>query len=273
MANGYYYLIASLHELNLTDKNVQFDLISYRDFILESLDTKDAELLKLLYYPYDIKNLCNLIKQEEADWYKAGNYSRSALETMLQEPSSFPDFLLQFHDETHMNWDKWSIKQLSNYATTLYNDWCLAKSNIFLKKWFDFDQNLHNLLVYLNSEKFNFSSEEEILGNNFEAEYLRETKIENASFDWWDFPVKKVQSQFDNPNIALREYLLDEIRWNYLSELEEDYSFGIEGLLAHAIRLQIINRNIVNTEEAGKESLHQLMDNIRSEYKIPETFI
>ena len=34
MANGYYYLIASLSELNLNDKNVQFDLISYRDFIL-----------------------------------------------------------------------------------------------------------------------------------------------------------------------------------------------------------------------------------------------
>ncbi len=272
MANGYYYIIASLHELSLTDKNVEFDFISYRDSIIESLDNKDVELLKLLYYPYDIKNLCNLIKKKEADWYKAGIYSRSALEAMLQDPATFPNFLLQFHEETSMNWDKWSVKQLSNYAINLYNDWSLAKSNIFLRKWFDFDQNLNNLLVYLNSEKFNLSSEDEILGNNIEADYLRETKIENVNFDWWDFPVKKVRSEFNNPNIALREHLKDELRWDYVSELEENYSFGIEVLLAYAIRLQIIHRKIVNTEEAGNVQLKYLMDSIINEYKMPETF-
>jgi len=272
MANGYYYLISSLDELNLTDKNVQFDLISFRDYILDSLDTKDAQQLKILYYPYDIKNLCNLIKKKDFDWNKAGNYSRSVLEAMQEEPTTFPDFLLPFYEETNKNWNKWSVKQLTNYATTLYNDWSLIKSNVFLKKWLEFDQNLNNLLVYLNSDKFNLSSKEEILGNNLEAEFLRETKTGNANLDWWDFPVKKVRSEFDNPNIALREYLLDELRWNYVSELEEGYSFGIEMLLAYTIRLNIINRNIVNTEEAGKEHLQDLLDNIINEYKMPETF-
>ena len=272
MSNGYYYLISSLTELNLTDENVQFDLISYRDFILDTLDANDAQQLKILYYPYDIKNLCNLIKKKEVDWDKAGNYSRSALEAMLEDPTTFPDFLLPFYEETNKNWGEWSVKQLTNYATTLYNDWSLIKSNVFLKKWLEFNQNLKNLLAYFNSYKFNLYSKGEILGNNPEAEYLRETKTGNANLDWWDFPVKKVRSEFNNPNIALREYLLGELRWNYVSELGEDYSFGIEVLLAHAIKLYIINRNIVNTEEAGKEHLQYLLKNIINEYKMPETF-
>ena len=272
MSNGYYYLIASLPELNLTDKNVQFDLVSYRDYIFDSLDARDAQQLKILYYPFDIINLGNLIKKREVDWNKGGNYSRSALEAMLQEPTTFPDFLLPFYEETNGHWDEWSVKKLNNYAITLYLDWSLTKSNNFLRKWLDFDQNLINVLVYLNCEKSKLSLQEEILGNNFEAEYLRETKTGIANLDWWDFPVRSVQSQFNNPNIALRENLIDELRWNYVSELEEDYSFGIEVLLAQAIRLRIINRNIVNTEEAGKEHLQYLMDNIINEYKMPETF-
>jgi len=272
MSNGYYYLIASLTELNLTDKNVQFDLLSYRELILDTLDAKDAKQLEILYYPYDIKNLCNIIKKKEVYWDKAGNYSRSALEAMLEEPTTFPDFLLPFYEETNENWNKWSVKQLTNYATTLYNDWSLIKSNVFLKKWLEFDQNLNNLLVYLNSDKYKLSSKEEILGNNIEADYLRETKIENVNFDWWDFPVKKIRSEFNNPNIALREYLKDELRWDYVGELEENYSFGIEVLLAYAIRLQIINRKIVNTEEAGNVQLQYLLENIINEYKMPEIF-
>ena len=272
MPNGYYYLIASLPELNLTDKKVQFDLVNFHEFILDFLDDKDAELLKILYYPYDIINLGNLIKKKNVDWYKAGNYSRSELEAMLQEPTTFPDFFFSFYEETNANWDDWSVKQLTSHATTMYLDWVITKPNIFLKKWLEFDQNLNNLLAYLNCSKFKISLAEEILGNNFEAEYLRETKAGAANLDWWDFPVKIVQSQFDNSNIALREYLIDELRWNYLIELEQDYSFGIEVLLAHAIRLRIINRNIVNTEEAGKEHLQYLMESITKEYKMPETF-
>jgi hypothetical protein len=70
----------------------------------------------------------------------------------------------------------------------------------------------------------------------------------------------------------MREYLIDQMRWQYLDELEENYAFGIERLMAFVIKLQIINRNIVTTEEAGRERLEQLLHGIRKEYEMPETF-
>ena len=57
MANGYYYLISALPELNLSDKELEYDMLSYREFVMELLDPKDAKLLRILYYPYDILNL------------------------------------------------------------------------------------------------------------------------------------------------------------------------------------------------------------------------
>jgi hypothetical protein len=80
-------------------------------------------------------------------------------------------------------------------------------------------------------------------------------------------------TQFDNPNIAIREFVIDEMRWQYLSELEEKHQFGIERLLGFAIRLQIINRNIINTEEEGKRQLLSLLENIRQGYEMPENFV
>lgn len=272
MANGYYYLISSLPELNLTDKNVRFDLVSYRDVIREALDPKDAHLVKTLFYVYDITNLTNLIKKSDAPWKKAGNYSRVQFESMLQDPNSLPDFLPQFYDETVAEWEDWSIKQLFNHAMTFYIDWARKTPNQFLLQWLEFRQNLKNLLVYLNCNKFKLDVKKEVLGNNDEAQFLRETNLQNLKLDWWDMPAKKVWALFDNPNIALREFLIDEIRWNYLIELEEKYSFGIERLLAFAIRLDIINRNIIDTEEGGRERLKNLMLGMRKDYTMPETF-
>lgn len=272
MANGYYFLISSLPELNLTDKNLQFDLVSYRDFIWESLDDKDAQLVKTLYYFYDISNLSNLIKKSEADWNNAGNYTRQEFEAMLKDPETLPDFLSQFYEETNDQWDAWNVKQIFNNAMVAYLDWAHKTPNIFLSQWLKFSLNLKNLLIYLNSQRFNLDPKEEVLGNTYEAKYLQETNFENLNISWWDFPVKKIQAHFDNPNVALREYLIDEIRWNYLNELEEAFSFGIERLLAFAIRLHIINRNIANSEEAGRKRLQNLLDSITEDYKMPETF-
>jgi hypothetical protein len=62
------------------------------------------------------------------------------------------------------------------------------------------------------------------------------------------------------------------MRWHYLSELEEEHHFGIERLLGFVIRLQIINRNIKNTEVTGRQRLSTLVENIREGYKMPPEF-
>ena len=272
MANGYYYLITALPNLNLTDKDLEYNMVTFRDFVIDELDAEDAKLLKVLYYPYDIINLVNLIKDNDHAWDERSNYTRNELESMLLMPTSLPEFMQIFFDETRQYWNKWSEKELTDYATALYIDWSRTAPNKLLQLWLYFSQNLKNLLIWLNSHKFNLAANEEVLGNNYEAEYLRNTQFEDLDLRSWDLPFKEALAHFDNNNVALRELLIDQMRWNYLNDLEESYAFGIERLLAFAIRLQIINRNIVTTEEAGRERLKQLQLSIVEDYKMPETF-
>ncbi len=272
MANGYYYLVTALPELSLTDKDLEFNMVSYRDFLMEELDPKDAKLLKVLYYPYDIINLVNLIKENGQEWDLRGSFTHSELDAMLLVPHTLPEFMQQFYDETRTHWDDWSEKQLIDFATALYIDWSREAPNKFLRQWLYFSQNLKSLLIWLNSHKFKLDANKEVLGNNYEAEYLRNTLFEDVDLRSWDLTFKEALAHFDNPNVALREFLIDQMRWKYLDELEENYSFGIERLMAYVIRLQIINRNIVTTEEAGRERLKQLQLGIVKDYQMPETF-
>jgi hypothetical protein len=270
MARGYFYLISALPELSLNDKDLEYDMVSYRDFVKDHLNGSDLKFLKILYYRYDILNLVNLIKENKSEWIAAGNYSREELTEMIGLPDSLPTFMRLFYEDTRKKWSTLSEKELINRATTYFMDWSERIDNRFLRRWLRFDHNLKNLLIWLNSHKFGLDPTHEVLGNQYEADYLRETRFDEIDLKAWDFRYREVMTQFDNPNIAIREFVIDEMRWHFLDELEQAYDFGIEKLLGFAIKLQIIHRNIQASEVEGKKNLMSLLDNIREGYDVPQ---
>jgi len=272
MKRNYYYIISALPELNLTDKKTGYDLKGFREFVNEQLVPEDAELLRTLYYTYDIENLVTLIKKSDRPWHPAGNYSSAEMQSMLALPDTLPLFFQSFILDTRKLWDRMSSKALINEATVHYIDWSHSLTNDFLRKWLLFDQNLKNLLIWLNSHKFDLNPEEEVLGNHFEAEYLRKTKAGDIDLRAWDFQFREALRHYNNPNMALRETIINEMRWHYLDELLEPYPFGIERILTFAIRLQLINRNLMDTEDMGNIRLNELINGVMKGYQLPEIF-
>ncbi len=272
MARGYYYLISALPELSLNDKDLPHNLLSFRDAIADQLLAQDYKYLKILYYRYDIINLVNLIQERNKPWKDAGNYNKEQLTEMIGLPDTLPEFLQHFYEDTKKKWSVMSEKQLINKATTELINWSENIDNRFLRRWLRFDYNLKNLLIWLNCHRFGLEPKDEVLGDLYEAEYLRKTRKDEIDLKPWDFRYRELMTQFDNPNIAIREAQIDEMRWHYLSELEEEYDFGIERLLGYVIRLQIINRNIITTEKQGKKQLMNLLHHIREGYEMPQNF-
>ncbi|MBX2945329.1 MAG: DUF2764 family protein [Cyclobacteriaceae bacterium] len=271
MRQGYYYLITSLPELNLTDKNPVYDLLRFREFIWDELTPHDKELFSVLFYLYDIENLVKLIKETNTRWHPFGNFSQEDLTNILKMPDGLPEFLQNFIADTRKLWERASAKKLINLATTYFIGWSQHVPNAFLKKWLYFDQNLKNLLIWLNCHKFGLNPEEEVLGNHYEAQYLRSVKPDAIDLHAWDFQFREVLRHYDNPDIALRESIINEMRWHYLGEISST-TFGIERLLAYAIKLQLINRNFTDTELSGQQRLGALLDSVTKNYRVPENF-
>lgn len=272
MAAGYYYIISLLPELSLNDKNKSFEMVHYRDFVIPMLESEDVPLMKILFYNYDIQNLVNLMLQKDYEWNLAGNYTQEEMTEGMKQPDLLPEFLQKFIENNAGRREKHTEKQLINEATWLFVDWCKQIENPFLKRWMRFENNLKNLLIWLNSHKFKLNPTLEVLGSHYEAEYLRKVDKDQIHLKSWDYHFKDVLTHYDNPNIAVREFIIDEMRWKFLNELEEQYAFGIERLLGFAIRLQIINRNISATEDGGKERLTNLLSDMRLAYVMPESF-
>lgn len=269
MKHGYYYLITSLPELDLTDKNPTYDLLRFREFIREEIQPQDYALLQVLFYSFDIENLVSLIKPGNISWHPYGQFSREDMQEMLLMPDMMPDFLCAFVDDTQKSWERMGAKKLLNLATTYFIDWSANIPNSFLRKWLSFDQNLKNLLIWLNSYKFGLNPVEEVLGNHYEAIYLRSAKPENIDLSAWDFQFREVLQHYDHPNIALRESIVNEMRWHYLGEITP-VDFGIERLLNYAIKLLLINRNFADSDQLGEERLQNLLESLLVNDQVPE---
>jgi vacuolar-type H+-ATPase subunit C/Vma6 len=272
ISEGYYYLITSLPDLSLTDKDPGYSVVSFRQSVMDQLDKKDARLIQVLYYRYDIENLGTLVKNTTDPWRPEGNFSADELSAMLSSPDSLPQFLALFMHDTYEAWPRMSRKEMINTATTYFIDWTSTIENAFLRKWLTFDHNLKNLLIWLNCRKFGLNHADEVLGNNYEAEYLRSAKSGELNLKAWDFQFHETLRHYNNPNIALREVIINEMRWHYLNEITEPYPFGIEQLLAFAIRLHLINRNLTESEELGNQRLGTLLSSVREGYRLPEIF-
>ena len=123
MAEGYYYLITSLPDLSLADKDPGYTVTSFRDGVMEHLNPDDARLMRVLFYRFDIENLVNLVTDGQSPWRDEGNYSIDQLQFMLSSPETLPVFMRAFVQETNREWDRLSPKVLLNKATTYFIDW------------------------------------------------------------------------------------------------------------------------------------------------------
>ena len=153
MAGPYYALITSLPELSINDKSLDYDMISFRKYVQEEIDQEDFHLLCILYYPFDILNFVNLCLQLDKPWHEAGNLTETEMEEGIQMPELLPVFFQEFFDEHNNEWKEYNEKELINAVTSSYLDWSRKIKNSFVKKWISFDQNLKNLLIWLNAKK------------------------------------------------------------------------------------------------------------------------
>jgi hypothetical protein len=272
MERQYYALISSLPELSLNDTILKYDLVSYREMLKSEVDKADFEFLAIAYFKFDILNFVKLAKEEDTEWNNAGNLSKEELTEGMAQPELLPKFFQDFLELQPQDWKDQPRKTLINALTSCYLDWSRNIDNAFLKEWISFQQNLKNLLIWHNTSKFNKDTNAEVLGSSYEAEYLRSVDKSSLDLKAWDFAYKEILIHLNNPNIALREFLIDKMRWNFLQELEENYYFNKERLLAFAVKLQIVNRNIITTEKKGKERLNELLSDIKEGYALPEMF-
>jgi hypothetical protein len=117
-------------------------------------------------------------------------------------------------------------------------------SDPFAAAWIRADTQLRNAVAAARGERRHTDA----------GSFLREHRGFDVSIE------NAVADAFGKPDPMEREHELDRCRWRLLDELTREEPFGLGGLLAYAIRLQIAQRWAARKEDTGRARLDENLD-------------
>ncbi len=278
MPRSYYYLVASLPDIILDTTKKGFSLSTFINDVSEQINPKDSYLLSTLRFPFDNKNLINLIRKYKAKFEESGNFSRDELEQEIKLPDILPQYMkifLESYKEEKLLFPELSLEDQLNW---LFYEEVTNHSNTFIREWFSFDLNLRNVLAGINcraisktdeDEKNKFSLFNSIICKNDVSELIQKSNAPDFSLanqlPW----IENVIS-LSKENLVEYEKKIDSLRWDMLNEFTTFTYFQIETILAFCIKLKMVERWQKLEPETGKERLSKLLSELKKGYNSPK---
>jgi hypothetical protein len=272
MARNYYCLVAGLPDIVIDQNKLSFGVDEFKDELGESLHPADYALLELLFLPVDNQNLLNLLVKNEAPFDKLGRYSQDELEENIKEPEGLLPYLIEFIEDFKSDTASNPNIRLDNRMAALYYEYVDANSNEFLRKWFEFDRTLRNILAAYNCRKFELPVDNELIGEGDIVDSLKKSRARDFGISSEVPVIEKVISILENKDLLEREKGLDLIRWNFLDDLNVFNYFTIEVILGFVIKLMIINRWLKLDANTGKELFEKLLEELKTSFEFPIEF-
>ena len=272
MAKQYYYLVSGLDNIYFNQEKEVPDPKEFFHSYQSEISTEHLDILKSFFLTFDNINLINKLTKKDMPFADNGLFSEEELESGIKYHENMPSYMIAFiqayQSEKRLN----PQLSLDDELAALFHEHIKNIKNPFLTSWFEFEQNLNNVLTGLNCRKFDLDVKKSIIGSNDAAELLRKSSAPDfgLSFQltWFD----QVRELFQDSNLKEMENGLDLIRWNYLDEILAFHYFSIENIFAYLVRLSILKRWQKLTTQAGQSQWQNLIENIENKLTFDEQF-
>ncbi len=273
---NYYCLVAGLPDIIIDGNKLQETSLEFKNEIAAQLHPSDYKLVEMLYLSYDNSNLLHLLLKQSKKFITQGNYTKDYLEEQIKEPTDIAEYMKQliykFISETPDDSDLNIENELQSY----YYQHVLRVNNKFLNQWFKFDMNVKNILTSINSRKYGYDVEKQLISVNTDNDVyeilLKGSAKADLLADEVPFADKIIQIAESEMAIIDKEKAIDNIKWEFLDENTFFDYFSIEKILSFVIKLSIAERWLKLDNEAGKALFERLINDMRMNYKFPEEF-
>jgi len=258
----YYYLIAGLTDISLDDSKAPVDVESLRDELYEALDAPDRKVMDMLVLEDECRNLIGSPRMEElVAQVKAEELSRDV-----------PPFLYRFVQE----WIDDSWREHAAFAQdrlwSLFYEYAMSSGNEFVRKWYEFNMDLNNVLAAITARKYNLDIQKVIVGANATAQALRTSGARDWGLSQELECFDDVMRLVDETDLSQRERKIDLIRWSWLEENTFFEYFTVERLFSYMVRLGIVERWSTLDKEQGQQLFRQLIGDLKEQTEVPEEF-
>lgn len=281
MVNQYYYLISGLPDITLDDQKKQIEPYDFKQGIFGDIPSPDKELLQIFYYKFDNANVLNLLQKKEAQWNRLGIFSQEEVNEEISRikdegtsiKSTFPFYLQQFiflfiNDQLENG-----TVSSENQLALAYFEFAIDSGNSFVSAYYQFEKILLNFLTAFNARKYKMAYQNEILGHDEISEQIRKSSAKDfnisGEFEWTNMLLQV--SEMDN--VVEKEMRVDAIRWAYIEEAVFFNYFSIERIFAYILKLNMVDRWLSISNEAGQASFQKILRDLQSGYQLPQEYM
>lgn len=141
-----------------------------------------------------------------------------------------------------------------------------------LRKWFEMNLNVTNILTALIAKKYGWNVGDYIQGNNDVCEMIRNNNARDFGLSFELDYVADLMKIVDCDDPVEKEKRIDAFKWMWLDEQTFMDVFSIEAVFAYTCKLEMLERWEKLDLETGRETFRQIIENLRGEAKVPEEF-
>lgn len=272
MKRHYYYLVAGLQDITLDIHKLISSQQAFKEILMTELHPDDFLLVEKLFLPFDNDNLLNLLEKNGRPFIEKGNFSKETLEENIKEPENLPEYMRRFIVAFKNKEPIFPDLSRENELTTLFYQEVLKEKNTFLREWFHFDLTIRNVITAIGARKHNINYELQIIGTDEVSESIRKSQARDFGLANEIDYIEELIDTARIEDIQDREKNIDQFKWDYLEEVTFFNYFTIEKILAHTIKLGMVERWLAIDKEHGKEMFEKLLKELQATYKLPEMF-
>ena len=273
MKRNYYCLVAGLQDITIDTHKLSMGQLDFRQELKLELHPDDYKLAEILFLPHDNKNLLNILLKKEEKFDEKGNFSREVLEQNIKEitgelPGYMNRFIISFKEDEPV------IPDLSpeNQLTALFYEYAISLDDKFLSEWFRFNRDLNNLLTALVCRKYDVPYEHQIIGRDEISQTIRKSHARDFGLSAEISYMDDLLNIAKDEDVQEREKAIDRMRWNYLDDVTFFEYFTIDRILAFTLKLGMVERWLALDKDHGNQLFEDLLQELKSSYKLPETF-
>lgn len=228
----YEYLIAGFEELSLGQKT----------------KSTEEQLLELMHE-----------QMTDSDWQ---------LVMLLRRKNDDTSVLAQLENDAIQDLFHATSLSEEDFRTQLLYEQGMCCRNKFVRKWFEFNLNLNNVLAAAICRKHGYDPQKVIIGNNEVAELLRKGSItKNANLLALLPELKDIVSLTEIADLSERERYIDALRWQWLEDATLFNYFDVEAVLAYYLKTTILHRWDNLTKEHGEQVFRTLLADLKKDVK------
>ena len=279
MAN-YYCMIAGLPDIDLQDTKPGLSIEDMREQCEQQLTEHDRKLLFYFFLHFDCINLVKLLKNPEAQIDQWGNFSLDQLRDLIISATElnfnvhrYPAFMSIFAREYAFNKDKAGYFPEDEMAFQFLDYAIKTCPNRMMRRWYKLNLDITNILTAMLARVQGWSVGDFIKGEGEVQEMIRENKTKDFNLSHELDYIPELMKIVEEEDPVRKEKMIDAFKWIWLDERTFFEPFSMEAVFAYLCKLEMQERWAKLDVEQGKETFQKIIDDLRSEAKVPEEFL